>query len=120
MKVLRLLSLLILFTATGCERHDDIPCTTEARAGIVVIVTDRATNTPLTDSVTISISDATGYNEPLQNHGNGFYYGAYERRGNYSLSVSRPGYQAYNASNILVEADDCHVITKNVEVKLLR
>jgi hypothetical protein len=47
------------------------------------------------------------------------FSGAWERSGNYIITVSKPGYQTYTSSVITVTSDVCHVIPQQIEVVLV-
>ncbi len=114
-------SFLILFIliVIGCNNIDDIACTLEARAGLNVTVKDAATNNYLGIGTTVLATDGN-YSETLQ-YKEGIiptFSGAWEREGNYILTVSAEGYATYVSENIIVTSDECHVIPQQIEVLL--
>tara|TARA_R110000850_G_scaffold271031_2_gene404721 strand:- start:113682 stop:114008 length:327 start_codon:yes stop_codon:yes gene_type:complete len=104
----------------GCNPNDDsIACTQEARAGLNVTVKDAATNNYLGLGTTVLATDGD-YSETLE-YMDGIvptFAGAWEREGNYILTVSAEGYAAYVSETITVTSDECHVIPQQVEVLL--
>jgi hypothetical protein len=108
----------ILF-AFSCKKDDGIVCTMEARAGLNVTVKDAATNNYLGIGTTIIAIDGT-YSETLE-YMEGIiptFAGAWEREGNYILTVSAEGYVTYVSETITVISDECHVIPRQIEVLL--
>ncbi len=47
------------------------------------------------------------------------YAGAFERKGNYIITVTKEGYETFTSEVIKVEADQCHVIGRVVQVMLV-
>lgn len=48
------------------------------------------------------------------------FYGAYERAGRYDITISKPGYQTWQRTNIRVSEDECHVRTVRLDALLER
>lgn len=120
-KLFLLLCLFPLLMANQCNDDDDnqISCTQEARAGLNVTVMDAVTHVVLTEDVAVVATDGA-YSEMLELFpGSDVFSGAWERRGTYVLSVSKPGYQTFTSDPIAVDADVCHVIPQNVTVQIL-
>lgn len=114
-------SFLILFIliVTSCNNNDDIACTLEARAGLNVTVKDATTNNYLGFGTTVVATDGN-YSETLE-YMEGIiptFAGAWEREGNYILTVSAEGYVTYVSETITVTSDECHVIPRQVEALL--
>ena len=118
------LLLLVCFTpflmATQCNEDDNkVNCTQEARAGLNITVEDAVSHLVLTDGVTIRATDGA-YSEILDCiPGSDVFSGAWERRGNYVLTVSKESYQTFTSVTITVTADVCHVIPQNRAIQLL-
>lgn len=113
--------LLLAFITFGCsddDLADEVVCTTEARAGLQVTVTDAVTGMALAEGVTVTATDGN-YMETLEQPGifNQFT-GAWERAGTYIITVTKNGYQTYVSQPVTVGADVCHVITETVTVTL--
>jgi len=49
---------------------------------------------------------------------NNSFTGAGERAGTYTLTVVSPNYQTFTSEPITVLADQCHVITEEIEIIL--
>jgi hypothetical protein len=116
------LSILPLFILSTCEDNDDkqIMCTEEARAGLNVTVSLGAMSSLVGEGVTVIAKDGN-YSETLTfyNELDPIFSGAYERSGNYILTVSKKGYQTYISGVISVTGDECHVIPQKIHVTLL-
>ena len=95
-------------------------CTNEARAGIVISVRNEKTNAALLDSVSATISSGT-YTEELETFGgkDSLFAGAWERPGNYTLTVSHNRYKPTVPVSLSVQGDQCHVTTTSLVIKLL-
>ena len=116
-----ILCLPFLFAST-CENDDnidDIVCTEEAKAGLNVTVKDLNTNQILNEGVIVKATDGL-YVELLESFfpTQTTFFGAWERTGNYTLTVTKVGYETYVSDVITVTRDVCHVIPKQIEVKL--
>lgn len=116
------LIVLMAFLSLACSGEDkvkDIPCTEEARAGLVVKINDAESGEVLTEGVTVTAVDEN-YSEMLHNFPefSQDFTGAYERAGNYTLTVTKEGYVDFITETITVGEDVCHVITQNVTVEL--
>ena len=122
-KIILLLFCMPLLMASSCENSDDddqIMCTLEVVSGLSVTVTDSQTNLPLVENVTVSATEGT-YQEILElvpGSGN-IFTGAHERTGNYTITVTKEGYQTNTFGPITVTKNVCHVITQQVQVVLI-
>jgi hypothetical protein len=112
-KLILLLFLFPLLMANTCEddRYDDHPCTNEARAGLNVSVSLGSQNSITSDGVTVVATDGS-YTETLvaYNENDPIFSGAYERRGHYTITVSKEGFQTFTSAVLTVRSDRCHVI----------
>lgn len=122
MKKLALVLCLPFLFASTCENDDnidDIVCTEEAKAGLNVTVKDLNTNQILNDGVIVKATDRM-YVELLESFfpTQTTFFGAWERTGHYTLTVTKVGYETYVSDVITVSRDVCHVIPKQIEVKL--
>ncbi|NCT17710.1 MAG: hypothetical protein COZ75_02515 [Flavobacteriaceae bacterium CG_4_8_14_3_um_filter_34_10] len=118
MKNLLLFCVLLLFVSCNSDTNG-IPCTEEARAGLNVTVRDAQTTNYLGIGTTIVATDGT-YSETLQ-FIEGIipsFAGAWEREGNYTLTVSAQGFTTFVSETITVASDECHVIPQQVEISL--
>lgn len=111
----------LLFSCQASD-NDDIFCTTEVKAGLNVSVhlIQSSSSIPISDGVTVVATDGN-YTETLQffDAQNPIFYGAYERTGTYTITVSKPGRRTYVSQPIVLTRDICHVIPQNVMVSLL-
>lgn len=115
----KMLILVALLSILGCKKDDGIACTQEARAGLNVTVKDAETNNYLGLGTSV-IANEGDYSEALE-YMEGIiptFAGAWEREGNYILTVSAEGYVSYFSEIITVTADECHIIPQQVEVLL--
>ncbi|MDZ7612767.1 MAG: hypothetical protein U5K51_02825 [Flavobacteriaceae bacterium] len=121
-KILFFLSFLPLVILSTCEDDDDnqIMCTEEARAGLNVTVSLGTMSSNTGEGVTVLATDGS-YTETLTyyNAQDPIFSGAYERSGNYILTISKEGYQTYTSGVISVTRDECHVIQQKIHVVLL-
>ncbi|WP_339610682.1 carboxypeptidase-like regulatory domain-containing protein [uncultured Planktosalinus sp.] len=115
-----LISILVVLSILACNNDDDgIACTQEARAGLNVTVKDAATNNYLGIGTTVVATDGN-YSEGLE-YMDGIiptFAGAWEREGNYILTISAEGYVTFVSETITVTSDECHVIPQQVEALL--
>lgn len=115
---------LIFVLLFSCQTNDsnDIFCTTEVKAGLNVSVhlAESSSSIPISQGVIVVITDGN-YSETLQffDAQNPIYYGAYERAGTYTITVTKAGRQTYVSQPIVVKRDICHVIPQTVMVSLL-
>lgn len=111
----KLLLIVVLFPfllATQCDEEDNgIACTEEARAGLNITVKDAETNDYLNEGVSVIATDGS-YSETLISFdvAEPIFSGAYEREGNYTITVSKTGYITFTSEIITVTSDVCHVI----------
>lgn len=100
-------------------------CTEEARAGISVSVADSLTGSAQVTGLSVvavdgayrdSVYQAVWPGEPFP----GRLGLAYERPGTYGLIVRADGYAPWTRAGIVVERDECHVITVPVTARLTR
>ena len=120
-KIILILCFMPFLLASTCEKDsiDDIACTENIVPGLQVKVSLQNATLPNPSGVTIKAKDGS-YSEILkQNVGNiNEFYGAFERKGNYILTVSKNGYKTFTSNSIVVTADRCHVIQKTLNVAL--
>jgi hypothetical protein len=100
------------------DDKEDLFCTTEVRDGLRITVKDGVTNQILGNIITVVATDGT-YEETL------FFLedieqfvGAAERTGNYTIEITSPNHQDFTFGTIAVSADECHVITEELEFVL--
>ena len=97
---------------------EPVVCTDEARPGVILRVFEAATMDPVTEGLQGTLVDDE-YEENLAVLGNdNVLFGATERPGVYTATVQATGYEEGQLSNIVVTADECHVITRDLNVTL--
>ena len=114
------LIILMAFLSFACsdDDSDDVYCTTEAVAGLMVTVEDMQTGEFITQGITVT-AQAGSYSEELQTvHTNTEFIGAFERADTYIITVEGEGYETYTSQPVTVGDDICHVITEEVAVML--
>ena len=114
----RLSSLLALAFSVGCADQGPIICTAQFVYGISVDVVDSGSGAPLADSATMTLRDGD-YVESTTLSSDGLTMaGAGERAGNYTVIVARPSYHNWVRTEIVVTADECHVIPVKLRAEL--
>ena len=119
-KLLLIIVLLPFLLATQCDKEDNgIACTEEAKAGLNITIKDAETNVYLSDGVSVIATDGS-YSETLVSFDvtEPIFSGAYEREGNYTITVSKSGYVTYTSEIITVTSDVCHVIPQQRTILL--
>ena len=104
----------LLIHVTGCGLVPQ-PCTLEFIYGVIIIVTDERGDA--IQGATATLTEGT-YSETMEARPTGFYVGAGERAGMYSLTVEADGYETATIDEIVVEADECHVMNEFYVVAL--
>lgn len=120
-KIILLLCFAPLLLASTCNDDDEtIFCTTEAVAALNVTVRLGDSTTPTSEGVTVIANDGD-YTETLlvQDTTNPVFIGAFERQGNYIVTVSKEGYQTYTSEMTIITRDECHVIPELINVTLV-
>ena len=110
-----------MLLATTCDDNDEtIFCTTEAVAALNVTVRLGNSTTPTSEGITVVATDGN-YTETLQvvSTTNPTFIGAFERQGNYTITVSKEGYQTFTSGVISITRDECHVIPELIDVALV-
>jgi hypothetical protein len=99
------------------------PCTTSVEPGLIVRVLDSLTEAPAAHGATgVAVDDE--YQETLRNPAldddltAADLYGADEREGLYTVSVTKTGYQPWVREGVRVTAGACHVQTVHLEARL--
>jgi hypothetical protein len=120
-KIILIVCFMPFLLASTCESDpiDDVVCTTQAFAGLQVKVSLQNGNLQNPSGVTVIARD-DNYSETLREIGmvHTDFFGAYERKGTYVVTVSKNGYKTYTSNSIVVKADRCHVSTEQINVVL--
>ena len=99
-------------------------CTLDVAPGIVAEIRDAFDDSPIAEGARGAARDGD-FVDSLQPYGavaNGMLIsraGAYERAGDYTVTIEHDGYFAWE-TRVRVEGDDCHVRTENFSVHLQR
>lgn len=120
MKKVILLLAFIGAVSFSCSDDDDqvnnTPCTDVVVPGLNVTVKDGGIT--LTSGVTVTATDGEYIEQLVLSTDQNQYLGAWERGGDYIITVTGEGYQPYTSETITVTSDECHVITEEVTVNL--
>lgn len=114
---------LALVAIAACRNVDDvnIVCTSEARAGIRLIVVDSVTGAAAGKASTI-VARAGTFVDSLPAiwtaSSDGPYPLAAEHPGTFTVTVRRSPYRDWSRTGIVVTADKCHVRTVDVTARL--
>ena len=110
---------LLLISSCEPDEEDPIFCTQEFVYGLHVTVFDASSSLPLAEGIQVKALDGI-YQENLFNFSGqeNTFYGAGERIGIYTITVSKEGYQTYTSSPITVTRNVCHVIPQSLTVNL--
>lgn len=104
-------------------RADDVACTATIEKGLLLSVTDQATQLPIACGITATaIEDAfseTIVNNDAMCEDSGSIAMLDERAGFYTLSVQKQGYQDFQMENLGIGRDLCHVLTRELNVELI-
>lgn len=115
----------LLLLIIGCEDNGTSGriCTAEARVGIQVEIRDAMTRNPAAEGAKATVNDGS-FIDTLRTlpvvppQGSLTVYGVYERPGVYTVMITKPGYRDWVRSNVVVNKDECHVITAQIEALL--
>jgi hypothetical protein len=95
----------------GCDGSlGPIACTDIFAYGVTVRVEDADTGAPRADSATLTLTDGAYVEVVTTSFDGATLSGAGERAGTYRLVVERTGYTRWAADDVVVGADECHVI----------
>lgn len=112
-KTLLAVALAALFF-TACSDDDvknNIICTLSVEPALVLTIMDKATDSVLTDGVTVTAVTATGnHTEQLNNYGSEAFTGLVGYGGNTTVTVKKEGYQD-KVSEFFTEKGPCGTIT---------
>ncbi|MCF7559688.1 hypothetical protein L3X39_03490 [Sabulilitoribacter multivorans] len=79
---------------------------------------DIDTDAIITEGVTIEAIDGPHQETLVLSESSNSFYGAGERAGTYTLTITSLDYQTYVSDPIEVSRDECHVITETIEILL--
>lgn len=98
-------------------------CTGQFVSGLQVSVQDSVTGAPVASGATLTTADGSyrdtvsvpAHRPDLDGH---VLLAAGERPGTYDVTVSKTGYLDWQRSNVVVTADECHVIPVEITARL--
>lgn len=101
---------------------DGLVCTTYMAPGIELWIYDATTGSSAACDAEVTLRDGD-YAEARRSDsvacGGGMVHAAYERPGRYTVTVTKPGYRAWQQSDVMVSADLCHVGLTTVRADLV-
>ncbi len=114
-----LLSLVLIMAGTSALPACEIggACTTQYVWGVVLTLRDARTQQPI-NTATVTLVDGSYREELTMPLFPDAYYGAGEREGTYTITVSAPGYQPIAPRTVTVTGDECHVQQVRLTVDL--
>ena len=112
-------TVLVFAALTGCEDNPQYACTDEWVYGLRVEVRDAVTGAPAAAGALIVARDGS-YADTLQIADSLLAFGAGERGGTYSLTITKTGYRTWQSSDIRVTRNECHVNPVIVQVELMK
>jgi hypothetical protein len=96
-------------------------CTAIGVQALTVGVTDGATGARICDASVTAVDGAFRAELMMFGSASGCTYsGPTERAGGYQVTVTRAGYQAAVRRDVVVAADECHVIPVRLDIALTR
>jgi 5-hydroxyisourate hydrolase-like protein (transthyretin family) len=108
---------ILVLALAGCSgTSDPIACTTQFVYGTTVHVVDSITGQPASDGLSGTAEDGS-YTEAMTAFGSDLV-GAGERAGTYTVTVTATDYLEWSTSEVVVTADECHVIPVSLEPRL--
>ena len=112
-KKLVFFSFAFIFLACNSNNDDDgTNCTDQYVYGLSITVRDAVTEQIISENITLTATDGN-YSEALMTFsGSTNFIGAGEREGTYTIQVLADGYESFTSDEIVVNADECHVITE--------
>lgn len=106
----------LLGTAACGTAGGGVTCTTEARASVMVSVVD-LDGAAITDAVVTYSSDGSAQDQDCFDGGSGSFSCGFEESGPITVTASAEGF--FDATQtVVVEADECHVITAALTLEL--
>ncbi len=117
MKYIHTLLLIAMLQACG----SDLVCTLDIKPGVTIQVYEEESSEPIC-GFSLELIDGEyieSYDSPDLSPCQSFeFQGAMERTGTYQFVISKAGYQTYASEEFTVRSDDCHVITREFQVRL--
>ena len=113
-------AIIIALIPTKCEPNTMPACTPSIEPAITVTISDTQTGDPL--EATVLVKDGN-FQEELRvqgvtPRGQTIYGGAFERSGIYTVITSKNGYETSIIEELNVDKDECHVLTRHINIIL--
>ncbi|MEM7413933.1 MAG: carboxypeptidase-like regulatory domain-containing protein [Gemmatimonadota bacterium] len=122
MRIHHALILVMTLVGMGCYDglgQDPIICTDIFVYGLNVDVVDAATSAPLAEGATLTVIEGTYVETVTASWDGRSMAAAGERPGTYSVRVERVGYRSWERSDVQISSDECHVIPRSLEARLV-
>lgn len=114
---------LLTLVFAGCTRNEpeQVLCTMEARSSFAITVLDSLSGESLAPAATVQVSENAVTDTLMPSPSpNGIYSGGvYERPGVYDVTVTHEGYESWRMTDVEVDSDECHVITRTLTARLV-
>jgi hypothetical protein len=108
MKYITMLFLFVALSSCSDDKDDNAPCTGSPVAGLRVLVKDAVTSAQITSDVSVVATD--GDFEEVLTLSAPYFIGVYDRQANYTVTVTKTGYQTYSEDAISVFVPGCHAV----------
>ena len=110
-------------TISNLVAEADVACTATVEDGLLLSVTDQATQMPIACGVTVTVMEGA-YSETVMVDDadcadDDLIAMLDERPGFYTLTVQKQGYEDFQVDNIGIGKDLCHVLTRELNVELI-
>ncbi len=109
--------LVLLLSTSACDWLAPRTCTAEFVVGVDAEVFNSETGVAIDNQSLLGRLVEGNYSEDMERIENRLR-GAGERAGTYTMLVNAEGFEPWSLSGLEVEADACHVITRNIDVRL--
>lgn len=114
--LITLATVLLGLVLAGCDDNLGLVCTTEAVYGINLNVRDDVGAPAAQGALGVAIEGT--FADTMDVFSDVDMAGAIERAGTYDITVSKPGFSDWTRTNVVVTADECHVIPVQFDVTL--
>lgn len=102
---------LLVSACSDTSHRDEIVCTTQLVPGIVIEIRDASSGASIAETAEGEAIDQDGVQYAFEAVGDSVAT-AYEAPGVFVVNVRHDGYVDWSVGGVLVESDECHVITE--------
>jgi hypothetical protein len=107
---------LLILSLAACKGDKGIICTEEARTGLQVRVISESTFESVTEGISVVAIEGDFQEELELVPGSTDFTGLIERAGTYTIIVSGPEFIPVTLGNVVIQRDECHVITEFLQI----